>query len=63
MEEQTKTKPVRSFKYNRAERVGRKVYYNKTCLHCNGKFESIRMDAAFCCYRCAKAARRHKKMV
>lgn len=47
MEKQTKPKSMRSFKYNRAERVGRKVYYNKTCLHCNSRFESIRMDAAF----------------
>ena len=58
MESQEKTKPVRSFKYQRAERIGRKVYYQKLCLHCNGKYESRRMDSAFCCYRCAKASRR-----
>jgi hypothetical protein len=60
MEEPAKSKPVRNFKYERAERYGERVYYQKICLHCNANYESIRMDSAFCCHRCAKAARRRR---
>lgn len=63
MESQEKIKPVRSFKYQRAERIGQQVYYHKLCLHCNGKYESRRIDSAFCCYRCAEVTRRLKKHV
>ncbi len=61
MNTEEKPKPVRNFKYIRAERRRDRVFYQKVCLHCNTKYESIRMDTAFCCYRCAKAARRVKR--
>lgn len=61
MEAKDKDEPVRNFKYQSAERIGDRIYYQKVCLHCNGKYECRRMDAAFCCYGCAKASRRVKR--
>lgn len=57
-----RVEPVRNFKYQRAERVGGRIYYYKICLHCNGKYESRRMDSAFCRNGCAKASRRKRKI-
>ena len=63
MEPQEKTKPLRNFKYQRAERDYNGLYYQKLCVHCNSQYESRRMDSAFCCYGCAKASRRIRKQL
>lgn len=61
MENRDRVELLRNFKYQRAERIGDRIYYQKNRLHCNGKYESRRMDAAFCCYGCAEAARKRRR--
>lgn len=63
MEDQIKKRAIRNFKYEQVERRGWRVYYHKLCLHCNGEYQSIRMDSAFCGIRCAKASRRKRKFI